>query len=88
MSVAYYLSEAERYEGLAEKSRKQANRYRESQEAIKVGVLILDLDTDKTMRVTGLKNGSNDFEAKEVNGDFSRGYHYVVTNWKLVDSYE
>ena len=52
---------------------------------LKVGALIYDLDANKEAVVTKLKNGCNDFEADYIDGSYSRGYLYLVPNWKFIN---
>ncbi|MCL1696383.1 hypothetical protein [Lysinibacillus sp. BPa_S21] len=52
---------------------------------LSIGTIIYDLDAHKEAKATRLKNGSNDFEASYLDGSYSRGYHYLVPNWRFTN---
>lgn len=65
-------------------TKKTFELYKENKSAIFIGARITDVETGFKMEVFNLKNGSNDFEARRVDGSgYGRGYHYVAKNWKL-----
>ncbi|PIH59034.1 hypothetical protein [Paenibacillus sp. LK1] len=74
--VKYHEKEAKRYRELAEIEN-------ESKKQISIGVYIFDREAGKVARVSGLEKGSIDFSADNLDGSYSRGYHYVVNNWRL-----
>ncbi|MFJ8528700.1 hypothetical protein [Bacillus sp. NPDC094106] len=79
-----WIKEAEELELRAKEIRKNAEKIREAMNIIQIGVLIEDLDTEKLMRVSKLKNGSNDFEANPIDAGIGRGYLYLAENWRVV----
>jgi hypothetical protein len=78
-----YLKRAEQLEEEARMLRKLHQVSEDSKKLISVGCHIIDLDANKVAKVTRLKNGSNDFEASYLDGSYSRGYHFVVKNWRI-----
>ena len=78
-----YLKRAEQLEEEARMLRKLHQESEKSKKLISVGCHIIDLDANKVAKVTRLKNGSNDFEASYLDGSYSRGYHFVVKNWRI-----
>lgn len=64
------------------------NRYLYGKEVVNIGVYLYDKEDDEVVKVTKLKNGCNDFEAKYVNKRYGRGYLFVVNNWRLATKKE
>lgn len=83
-----WLLKAEKLEQEAKELRETDRKYQEAKAKIQVGVHIVDLDQNAVARVIELKKGSNDFAAKFLNVKYSRGYHFVVSNWRLATKEE
>lgn len=78
-----YLERAEKLEREAKSLRNLHALEEEAKNLIAMGRHIVDLDADKVAEVTGLSNGSIDFSANYLDGSYSRGYNFVVRNWRL-----
>lgn len=82
----HFIKRAEQLEDDAKFMREMAEKYKYGEENIKVGCLISDKDTGYIMKVTKLNNGSNDFEAKNIEKSNTpgKGYHFTCSNWRLI----
>lgn len=78
-----YLERAGKLEEEAKSLRRLHALQEEGKNLIAVGEHIVDLDANKVARVTGLKNGCIDFSAHYLDGSYSRGYDFVVRNWRM-----
>lgn len=85
---SHWLLKAEKLEKEAKELRETDRKYQEAKAKIQVGVHIFDLDQNTVAKVIELKKGSNDFSAKFLKAKYSRGYHYVVSNWRLATKEE
>ncbi|AJD93047.1 hypothetical protein JMA_37290 (plasmid) [Jeotgalibacillus malaysiensis] len=80
----HYEDKIQKLTNELEETKKILEIYKKNKSDIFIGAKIIDLDSGLKMEVVNLKNGSNDFEAKRVDGlGYGRGYHYIVPNWKL-----
>ncbi|MCC2383519.1 hypothetical protein [Bacillus cereus] len=77
------LQQAKRLEEEVKMLRERHRMRVERKSWIHVGVLIFDEDAKKLAKVSGLEKGCIDFSADYVDGSYSRGYHYTVSNWRL-----
>lgn len=85
---SHWLLKAERLEQEAKELRETDRKFQEAKAKIQAGVHIFDLDQSAVAKVIELKKGSNDFSAKFLTKKHSRGYHYIVSNWRLATDKE
>lgn len=83
-----YKAEIEKLEELLFHEKSKLTKYQVNKAKIQVGAVIKDTDIDLTLVVTGLNNGSKDFEAKDNETGTSREYFYLGDNWKLLSESE
>lgn len=83
-NVQTWIEKAEEFEKKAKQYREFARITKEGIDSIKIGSVIKDLEINKLMKVSKLKNGSNDFEAVSMDDGIGRGYHYIVRNWVVI----
>lgn len=77
------LKRAERMEKEVGQIRERHKLKMERKSLIDIGVIIFDKDANKLAKVSGLEKGCIDFSADYLDGSYSRGYHFIVDNWRL-----
>ncbi|MGV2887217.1 hypothetical protein [Paenibacillus taichungensis] len=78
-----FYEQAKYYEKEAKRYRELAAIENEFKKQISIGVFIFDKEAGKVARVSGLEKGSIDFSADYLDESYSRGYQFVVNNWRL-----